>query len=158
MKMLFSKIFAIGLLLSCLTITSTAICENTTVYDDISKIYLEDGSYFIISIVEEADYARSSNTKSGQKKIIHYNTNDEILWSATLKATFTYTGSSATCTNTTISYSVNDSNWSIISATATKSANSATGNVVAKQYFVGIPIKTLEQSVTLTCSADGTLS
>lgn len=31
-------------------------------------------------------------------------------------------------------------------------------NVTAKKYFLGIPTKTLEETITITCSANGTLS
>ena len=121
-------------------------------------IYLENGYYIVETITEESILFRAGGTKSGQKSTTCYNDSNEILWSATLKGTFTHTGSRATCTASSITYAVYDDSWKIISATASKSGNTATGNVVAKKYVLGRPIKTVERTVTLTCSSNGTLS
>lgn len=122
--------------------------------------YFEDGSYIITTITEEkTSYATfTTKTKSGSKKITYKNTDGEVMWTATLTANFTYTGSSSSCTSSSIVYNVSDSTWKITSATTSNSGNKATGNVIAKHYFVGIPIKTIEATTTLACSANGTLS
>lgn len=48
--------------------------------------------------------------------------------------------------------------WKITSATASKSGNKATGDVTAKRYVLGIPVETVEKTITLTCSASGVIS
>lgn len=124
-----------------------------------STVLFEDGSYIEKEIFEQTnDISTFSSTKSGSARITYKNSDDEIMWTATLTATFKYTGSSATCTSSNITYNVNDSSWQIVSATTSKSGNTAIGYVTAKHYFVGVPIKTVEESITLTCSANGTLS
>lgn len=139
------------------TFATTSLTETST---NSSVEYLDDGTY-IITTIEEANNSYSTfatTIKDGNKTITYYNANNEMMWMATLSATFNYTGSSSTCTIANISYSTYDSNWEITSATATKSANKAIGNITAKHYFLGITTKTVERTLTLTCSADGTLS
>ncbi|MBQ8893712.1 MAG: hypothetical protein IJ043_04810 [Clostridia bacterium] len=121
-------------------------------------IYFEDGSYLEIGAVTEGPATRATNTKSGQKSIVYRSESGREIWQATLSATFTYTGSSATCTVASITTSITDSNWKITEKTATKSGNKAIGDITAKRYFLGIATKTVEQSVTITCSAAGVLS
>ena len=121
-------------------------------------IVLENGEYIVETITEEAVLNRATNTKSGQKNMKHYSSDNELLWSATLKGTFTYTGSRATCTASSITYTIYDDNWKITSAVASKSGNTAKGDVTAKRYVLGIPTKTVERTITLTCSSSGVLS
>lgn len=150
MKKLSSLLLSCLLFFMCFNITASASESNENI------IYFDDGSY-IITIVNES-LSRATKTKSGTKTTSYYNSDNEKEWDATLKGAFTYTGSSATCTKATISYNIYNDNWKITSATASKSGNKAIGDVVAKHYILGIPTKTVEQTITLTCSASGTLS
>lgn len=151
MKKIISLTLVSFLLFTILSINSAAHIEQ-----DIT--YLSDGSYFVTTIVEHSTSARASGTKTGQKTVDYCNSDGEVQWTATIKGTFTYTGSSATCTSASISHYIYDSTWKITAETATKSGNKATGNVTAKKYLLGIPTRTIEKSITLTCSATGTLS
>lgn len=147
---------SLSLLLSCLLFF---MCFNITAFASESNesiTYFDDGSYIITVITESPTQA--TKTKSGTKTTSYYNADNEKVWDATLRETFTYTGSSATCTNSTISYNIYNNNWKITSATASKSSNKAIGDIIAKRYVLGIPTKTVEQTITLTCSASGTLS
>lgn len=130
---------------------SVSASENSNI------IRFEDGSYITIEIYEDIS-TRTTNSKSGIKTITHYNNNDEKLWDATIKGTFSYTGSSATCTVASITYNIYNDSWKITSATATKNSNKAIGDITAKHYALGIPVKTVTKTITLTCSATGTLS
>ena len=152
MKRILSLVFVLVFILSSFCINATAKT------DDENIIYFEDGSYIVISEITETTISRASNTKGGQKSATHYDSDGEAQWKATLDAQFTYTGSSATCTSSKITYTIYDSSWKITEATATKSGNKAMGNVTAKKYFLGIPTKTVEKAITITCSANGTLS
>lgn len=125
--------------------------ENNSIY------YLDDGSY-IVTTITETSVSRSSNTKTGSKKMEHYSTNDELLWDATIIGTFTYNGTSATCSFSNIDYNIFNSNWKITSATATKNSNKAIGNITAKRYLLGVSIESIDRAITLTCSATGVLS
>lgn len=119
--------------------------------------YFDDGSY-LVTTLETFGLSRATKTITGKKTATYKDSDDTTLWSATLTGTFSYTGSSATCTASSITYSIVDDSWKITSATASKSQNQALGNVIAKRYTLGIPFKTIEKDITITCSASGTLS
>ena len=113
-----------------------------------------------ILTVEESNISTfATNTITGSKKITFKNSDDVTQWSATLKGTFTYTGSSATCTSASVSYSIENSKWKITTADASRSGNKAIGDVVAKRYALAIvPVQTVEETITITCTATGSLS
>lgn len=154
MKKLIS-IFIITIIL--LSTSTTSFAAN---YTDSEITYLADGSYVEIEIksydVKASFYA--TKTKTADKIITYRNSDNELIFDATVTGTFTYTGSSAICTNSTVSYNVYDSKWKITEATASKSGNKALGDITAKRYLLGIPVQTVEQTITLTCSATGALS
>lgn len=159
MKRLFSLLISLTLFF--------LLSFNTLALSDLDKgtsrtfvEYLDDGSYIITTITEEkTSYsAYASFTKSGSKITTYTGSDGEVKWTATLRGTFTYTGSSATCTASNITFSSNDSNWKATSATASRSSNKAIGDITVKHYVLGIPIKTIEATIILTCSANGTLS
>ena len=155
MKKSIASLIMILILLLSLNINSYAISAT----DSKEKvIMLENGEYIVETVTEEVASERTTNTKNGQKTIKVYDSDNKLLWSATLKGTFTYTGSRATCTASSITYTVYNDNWKITSATASKSGNTATGNITGKRYALGIPIKTVERAITLTCSSSGVLS
>lgn len=127
--------------------------ENTVIE------YLEDGSCFITTItVVEENSTYATNTKTFTKTISYKDEDGIVCWKATLTATFRYTGSSATCTESDVTYTVSNSKWKITSATASKSGNTATADVTAKRYTLGIPVETLNRTITMTCRANGTIS
>lgn len=142
--------------ITCIILISSV---NVVVFgcDTSSNITDEENIHYVITINSE-NISRSSGTRTGTKTITAYNDDDEKIWDATIRATFSYTGSSATCTSASISYNTYGSLWEITSATANRSSNKAVGNIVAKKYVLGICVKTVEESFTLTCSANGTLS
>ncbi|MBQ3128599.1 MAG: hypothetical protein IJN78_04610 [Clostridia bacterium] len=156
MKRFIAITLSLIIILSAISFNASA--SYGEINDEITEtIYFEDGSYIVITL-EETTYSRATNTKSGSKTYTYTNSDNEKQWSVTLNGTFTYTGSTATCTNATISKVIYDDAWKFTSATASKSGNKATGNITAKKYFLGIAIKTVNDSITLTCSATGTLS
>ncbi|MBO5290709.1 MAG: hypothetical protein J6K64_06385 [Clostridia bacterium] len=156
MKRFIAITLSLIIILSAISFNASA--SYGEINDEITEtIYFEDGSYIVITL-EETTYSRATNTKSGSKTYTYTNSDNEKQWSVTLNGTFTYTGSTATCTNATISKVIYDDAWKFTSATTSKSGNKATGNITAKKYFLGIAIKTVNDSITLTCSATGTLS
>ncbi len=121
--------------------------------------YLEDGYYIETIILNDSDFSIcATNSKSAKKTVTFYDSADVAQWSITINGTFSYNGSSATCTSASISHTILDSAWKIASETATKSGNKAIGNAQAKRYFLGICTRTIEKSVTLSCSSTGVLS
>ncbi len=150
----FVSVFLLSLILfSMCSFNTFATDENS----DTSIINLNNGAYLVVEI-SEININRATNTKSGTKSITYKNDNNESMWKATITGTFTYTGSSATCTKASINYNVYADNWKMKEAISSKSGNKAIGDVTAKRYLLGIPVETVNQTFYLTCSATGTLS
>ena len=153
MKKVLSFLFIV-LIVFCVSINACASYDNTTTVE-----YFEDGSCIETTIVVKEYISTYATQVKKVAKSISYKDEDGIVcWKATLTATFRYTGSSATCTESDVTYTVSNSKWKITSATASKSGNTATADVTAKRYTLGIPVETLNRTITMTCSANGTVS
>ena len=146
MKKLISVILVAMLVFSCLPVAGAAETVAT------EKIEFDDGSYLIVETIRSG--ARAAHSISGSKPYTYYNASDVAQWKATLYGTFTYTGSSATCTASSISTTIYDSSWSTGSKSASKSGNKATGSATMKKSTV----KSVPVSLSLSCSASGSLS
>lgn len=75
------------------------------------------------------------------------------MWTVHLSGTFSYNGSSSSCTKASCSISNLDSNWSVKSKSATKSKNTAHAKVTMHQKGGG----DLSKELTLTCDKNGKL-
>lgn len=150
-----SLILSIVLLIGCFSMPVYA-AEGKTVSSTTVE-YFDDGSYAVIIIIEEANNSRAS-TKTGSKIYEYRNSDDVIEWTYKLTGTFSYTGTSSTCTAVSDSYSISNDSWHINSHSCSKSGNTAYGTVTMKLKFLGITTKTVSHDLTLTCSANGTLS
>ncbi|MBQ3519323.1 MAG: hypothetical protein IJA31_08400 [Clostridia bacterium] len=146
-----------ALLITCLLCVNAFAVEN----NEQSIIhYFEDGSYIVTTLSEESDGISlfATSTKTGRKTDTCYNANHEVLWSATLTGTFSYTGTSATCTNASVTYSIQDTSWRIVSAEAYESGATAIGDVTGKRYVLGINVDSFTAHLEITCSPTGVLS
>lgn len=130
--------------------------------------YLEDGGYLIISISDTAPDMSGSialfaatTTQEKTKTIRYYNDNDQEQWYVKVTGTFTYGNGSAKCTKSVVSAKSYNSLWVLSDKKASKSGNKATASVTAKLYRTFLhwfAIKTVNKSVTLTCSSTGKFS
>lgn len=122
--------------------------------------YLDNGYYVVVTLTEsDVNYsARATSTKSGTKTYTLYNSDDEALVVHKLTATFSYTGSSATCTSASTSNTIYNDQWKVTTSTASKSGNVATGTFVAKHYVLFVVTQTINTTLKITCSNTGTLS
>ena len=100
---------------------------------------------------------RSTKTKSGHKKVTYAHDNT-VLWTVQVNGTFSYTGTSAVCTNSTITTTCPSSAWKISNKSSSKSGNTAYASATGKQYLLGICIQTVNRTVSLKCSNTGILS
>lgn len=114
-----------------------------------------DGSYLVITIQSIETYA--SGAKTGTDTCTYYSASNEILWEAVLTGTFTYNGTTATCTASSCDVTIYDNNWYVISKSASKSANAATGTVTMGYKFLGITIKQDTYDLSLSCDPYGNL-
>lgn len=109
------------------------------------------------TIIEEIPTTRASNQKTGRKTANYKNSQGTVVFTVTVTGTFTYNGSSSTCTKSVVEASSKNANWKISSKSASKSGNKATAKATAKRYVDGTVVETRNCSVTLTCSSNGSL-
>lgn len=128
---------------SCITNTNQS-SKNTEIIDLGDEITVE------YEITESIPMARAS-TKTAVKTAT-FKENGKVIATIKLTATFSYTGSSATCTSASSSYSMTSS-WSYQNRTTTRSGNTATtsAKLINGRVYANA-------SVTLTCSKTGVLS
>ena len=155
-------IFALALMLSLPAFAvSTDPVASATLGEVVHTEYYSDGSY-VETVISEGisspGETRGTQTKSGTKYDIFYNANGVSLWRVEITGTFTYDGSTATCTNVTKATSIYDSAWKVTAESCSKSGNKAMGSFTVKRYVLLVPVQTENVSLTLTCSANGTLS
>lgn len=158
MKKILSVLMAVITLFSIFTVCAFAEEKSADVVE--TTEYFEDGSYVVttLEVEDENSMARATSTKTGSKTVIFYNADDEKMVTVKLTATFSYTGSSATCTNVSPTFTVHESTYRVTKATGTKSGNQGIGEFTVKHYFLGVAIQTRETTITITCSNTGTLS
>lgn len=158
-SMFLSAFLAVALVLSLWTApTAVAAPLSAVETDSLSSsseiTYFSDGSYLVTELVVADVSTLATNTVSGGKKITSYNSSGSALWDFTVTGTFRYTGSSATATAASYSYTIYSSAWKLKTATAYCSGNQA----IAEGTFKQLVLLTHYSTVTLTCSATGVLS
>ena len=151
MKKIF--IFILAFLMSFNTICSLPVFANTINGGTTTEYtFYDDGSYMVTRITG------SSSTTTKSKISSYYSNNNVELWYVKVTGTFTYNGTSSKCTDSRVTAASYSSAWKISNKSASKSGSSATAKATAN-FYVGSRIeKTINKSVTLTCSAKGTFS
>lgn len=150
------KTLAFTLLLAILCCTFFCFSTNATPATKVSIEKLDNGDYIetFITYYENDDRVA---TKSGSKTANYKNSDGEIMWSVTVYGSFTYNGTTSSCTSVSHSTTSPGSNWSIKSSSSTKSGNCATANAVAtfKNLLIS---RDYPMTVNLYCSPYGILS
>lgn len=157
MKKIISIIIAA---ITVLSFTSTVFAAETE-QNTTSIEYLEDGSYFAITLEDEMPsngmtLLSSSVTKS--KTYTYYSSNGEKKWYVKVTGSFTYGNGTSKCTKSSVTAGSYTDSWKITSKSASKNGSTATAKATAKQYYNGSVIKTINKSIKLTCSATGKFS
>ena len=106
----------------------------------------------------DGKFLRDSSSKSGSKSSTYYNASNEALWYVEVTGTFTYTGSSSKCTGASVSADSYKSTWGVSNRSSSYSGNTETGKATGKRYFGNAVVETINKTVNLSCSANGTLS
>ena len=150
----FTKVIVCMLLLVLVlpnSVQATAVKEQS---EDV--IYFDDGSYITveISMIE----TRANSTKSGKKTYVYNSSGGDELWRAVLSGTFTYTGTTATCTASSGSVTITNDAWYTVSKTASKSGASAVLDLTMGRKILGITIEKKSIDMKLTCDKNGNLS
>lgn len=153
-SILISFIMTIVFFLNCNTMPTHATEKQII---DTTIEYFEDGSYAVITIIEEPNNSRTT-VKSGSKVYTYSDSDGATLWTYKITGTFSYTGSTSTCTAVSDSYTISNDDWHMSSHSCSKSGNTAYGTVTMKRKFLGITTSTITKDISLSCSATGTLS
>jgi hypothetical protein len=157
------KILSIAIIvitMIAMSVPSFADTSNPSIVSE-ATTYMSDGSYYVTTINESTTgnmIQAASSTKTGTKRTTYYNSSGASLWYVEVTGTFTYNGSTSSCTSATVSAASQASNWVISSTSASKSGNQAKGSATAKFYNGSIVIQTVSKTVILTCSKTGTLT
>lgn len=123
---------------------------------NLSTVHFDDGSYLEKYISENS--ARATNSKSGTATYNYRDSDGTLMWQAVLSGTFTYTGSTSTCTSASCSVTIYNSNWYQISKSTSRSGNTATTQLTMGQKVLGVTISKPSYTLTLSCDANGNLS
>ena len=120
-----------------------------------------NNDYYLETVITDANPTFSFSTLQSNSHTITKtkttnikNTNGAILWSVSITATFTYDGSTSRCISCSPSAETYSSSWTIQSTSSSKSGNSATAIATANYAS----LKNYTQSVTISCSKNGTVS
>lgn len=94
-------------------------------------------------------------TATKTKYCNYFDSNGKLLWSVSLKATFTYNYRKALCVSSETTYEIRDTDWKMLSYTGEEEGNTASGHFSIRQYKLGVPLKQIEKTLTLRCDRDG---
>ncbi len=158
------KNLSIFIFILCFTVSSFRsqnIHANETPL--LSTIYNEDGSYIIIDTTEYSPIfslinSRSSYSKTVSRTFTFYGSDDIAAWDVVLTATFTYDNITSQCTASSAVYHIYDNSWSCTSLTSGKAGNAAWADFTFVQKILFITYNTYTGSVSISCSANGTIS
>ncbi len=145
---------AISLLLAVLLMA--AVFPMNIFASNDETIQFADGSYIVVSVFSAE--SRASQTKTGSKSYTFYGEDNVAEWKAVLTGSFTYTGSSSTCTSSSCNVTVYDSAWYTISKSSGKSGASATADITMGKKLFGVTVREVPISIVLSCDANGKLS
>lgn len=119
-------------------------------------IQFEDGSYAIVEVTTTG--ARAAKSVNGSKQYTYCDSDGVAQWKAVLNGSFTYTGSTATCTSSSCSITIYISDWYTISKNASKSGNVASCSVTMGKKVLGVVVDKMSANLSLKCDANGNLS
>lgn len=154
-KLFITIIMSLAVFFNCFALPASAVNEEKIISTSIE--YFDDGSYLVTTIAEETTNSRAA-TKTGSKTTTYSGADGATEWTYKITGTFSYTGSSSTCTAVSDSYTISDDNWHMSSHSCSKSGNTANGTVTMKRKFLGVTTNTITRDLSLSCSASGTLS
>ena len=120
--------------------------------NELEAAYFADGSYISIDIEEIP--TRDSSTKTGRKTYTYRNSSGEEQWKAVLIGTFTYNGSTASCTASSCTVTITNTKWYVISKTTGKSGGTAYADLTMGRKILGITADKESYHMSLTCDKE----
>ncbi len=147
-----------SVLLMLLIMCPTTAFASESVVTDKTIEYFDDGSYIVTEITTSTISTFASKIVTKSKSENYYDNSGNIEWTATVTGTFSYNGTSATCENARVSCKIYNDDWQVASAVPSKSGNKAIGTFTIKRHNLGVVTKTVNRTITLTCSTNGVFS
>ena len=145
-------------MLFTLSFSTTAFAYDTSLansYQISNTEYFSDGSYIITTLTE----SQMRSSKSGTKRQDFYSSSDVLQWRVVLNGTFTYNGTTSSCTSSSYSVTIYNNDWFKYSGNAYKSNNKAYDDVTMKRRgLLGIIVQTCNVNIQLACDKNGNLS
>ncbi|MEE1320831.1 MAG: hypothetical protein UHM85_04765 [Acutalibacteraceae bacterium] len=89
------------------------------------------------------------------KYITYYDKNGVMLWEVFLRGEFKYNGEKSECTSAEVYYVIEDPDWEMLEYKATKNGAQAKGEFKIRQFKLGVPLKAVEKTFTITCDKNG---
>lgn len=148
-------IFALSALLLFGMIAPCAYAEEINLVGQDVKEVAKSGDLLIV--ISELR-ASSSGIKSGSITYTKSGSSGSTIWTAILSASFTYDGTSSSCTAANLNISISSSNCYEISRSVSRSGNTATATFTIGYEILGVTYNTENYTITLSCDKDGNLS
>ncbi len=152
------KILSIVLCVATILCTCGLFANAAAPESECTVTVFPDGSYCITTITVEPSETvatmASMKTTTGIKSQAFYSASKALLYTAYVRGTFQYNGSTSIATAAQYSYKITDSTWSFVSG----SARYTNATAVAVCKFHAIIAGDRTATVRLTCAPDGTLS
>lgn len=151
----FKKICAVlmaALLCVCVCVPTFAAGDESRVVSRTVEQY-DNGAYAVITVYEDAA-SRATGSKNGHKAFDYYESGT-LQWTYTLHASFTYNGSTATCTAATATFDKQVDIWKLIANDPSPSGSAAIARGVVQKTTTG---KKVSPTVTITCTPNGVLA
>ena len=174
MKKIFSIVLALILLVSPVTGAKAAerneelLCETVNVVNPHTGeeesviaeavIHLPDGSRIIKTAIEKESLTRARGDITGTNQHLKIGSDGTLQWRVTLRAHFTFDGSSSKCIWATSTTEVFQGNWSESSNNTFPNGSTAVANVTVVRKFLFVTVETHYVTLTIHCDRNGNLS
>lgn len=154
-----------ALLIHTEAVNAATLPENnlsTIIHYEIEQ--LEDGYYMETIIEGEPDLTPGCSTFATTKSITRTktvnmkNSSGTVLWYVSIRATFSYDGTTAKCTSCTPSAAAPAQTWSIKSLSSSKYGSAAAAVAVATHKNSTGKSQDMTETVTIKCSPTGIVS
>lgn len=125
--------------------------------------YLDNGDYLETTITDDpvspSDIATLATKKwrTSTKTVRYKNSAGDVMWTAAVRGTFWYDGSSSSCTYDLAIATAPGKTWSIKSKSSSRSGSTATAKVTATQS-TSIASADFTSTVKISCSKTGVVS
>ena len=156
MKKIFSFVL-VAAILSTIFVFSAYADENDPGYE---IEYLENGDYIVTYFDDGANLIPDDETKGTvvhSKTSRYYNSLGETMWYVTVTGKFTYNGVYSSCIEAAHAAGAPGSTWSIVSASHSKSGNTAKATAKARHTSAG-GYSDYTRSVTIKCAPNGVIT